>query len=807
VAVANGIPIDVRPLTYRYDPEVVFRRLVAPARAKGKDTIGLRFVLASTAEASGRIGLSLNGRPVDLDPEDEGLTVPIRLKPGTNVRSISLPIGDRGLHEFEAYFAPDSPDEDRIGQNNRAAAMTFVAGKGHILLVHARGEADEPDEAAPLAAALTRAGLAVERVEADHFPDHLTGLLDADAVVLVNVDNSRFTHRQQEMLRRYVTDMGGGLVMTGGPASFGAGGWIGSEVAKVLPVDLDPPQKKVMPKGALVLVIDRSGSMMGEKLRIAKSAAVAAARSVSSVDFVGVVAFDTTASWAVRLQQAQDKGAIARKIRGIAEGGGTDMCPAMAEASKALARKKVGVRHVILLTDGMTAGKDCRALAEKMGKARISISTVAVGPDADQRLLHEIARISRGRFYKATDPRQLPRIFVKEAQIVRRALIIEERFRPKLSAPHSQITRGLTAAPPLEGYILTGPRGGLARVLMKTAKGDPLLAAAQMGMGRSVAFTSSAGPRWGGGWVAWGGYERFWKQVVDWAAAGKAAEAGDCEVYTDVLGREVTVSVEAVDAAGEFVQLTDVAAAAVAPDMSRKELDIRQVGPGQFRGRFRADRSGNYLISIRYRRAGSEESRTIQSVATVPYAQEYEDLTDNLALLKEVAAITGGRVLDADPRQAEVFARGGLAFPKTPLPLTVPLLIAWLALFLADVAVRRIAVDFRSVARRAGALWDRLRGRRKVRDAVIDQLMARRRQVQERFAAAAGRRAATRYEARTDRDEDLPAADEAPPPSQRRPAPTAARPEPKSEAEPAEDDSSLGRLLKAKKEARDRMGK
>ncbi len=79
---------------------------------------------------------------------------------------------------------------------------------------------------------------------ARNFLIDLAKLMDTDAIILVNTDCSNFTFAQQDMICSYVNDLGGGLVMTGGPSPFGAGGWIGSPVAEILPVDLDPPQKK-----------------------------------------------------------------------------------------------------------------------------------------------------------------------------------------------------------------------------------------------------------------------------------------------------------------------------------------------------------------------------------------------------------------------------------------------------------------------------------------------------------------------------------------------------------------------------------
>ncbi len=139
LAAANGIPIDVLPLRYRYDREVVFRRLAAPTKARSGQTVLLRFVLNSTAEARGKLMLNLNGKAVDLDPGSDEIAAPVELKAGTNVQTVSVPVGTRGMHEFEAVFMPDDGEQDVIIQNNRASAMTYVAGPGHVLIVDMDG--------------------------------------------------------------------------------------------------------------------------------------------------------------------------------------------------------------------------------------------------------------------------------------------------------------------------------------------------------------------------------------------------------------------------------------------------------------------------------------------------------------------------------------------------------------------------------------------------------------------------------------------------------------------------------------------
>ena len=707
VAAANNIPVDALPLTYRYPQEVFFKRLISPPNAASGQTISLRFVLESTAPAKGKVLLALNGQPVQLGPTGDDVAAPIELKAGTTVKTVSLPVGTRGLHEFEATFIPDDAKQDKLVENNKASSVTYVAGPGHVVVVDEDGRS-----AAALVKALTDAGIDARYTAAGEFPENLAKLLDTDAVLLVNTSSAAFTYAQQEMLVNYVKEVGGGLVMIGGPQSFGAGGWIGSPVAEVLPVDLDPPQKKQMPKGALVLVMHScempDGNYWG------KQVAMAAVNTLSRLDLAGVISYGwgTRGLWDFPLGPVGDKTALLAAIKNMQMGDMPDFKAPMVAAYDALSACKAGQKHCILISDGDPQPPSNQLLAQ-FKQAGITCTGVAVYPHSsiDVQSLMRIAQATGGRFYNVKDPNELPQIFIKEALTVKRALINEETFTPKIAGGLNEVVRGLDAVPPLDGYVLTGPRGGLAELLMLGPDSEPILAGWQAGVGRSAAFTSSADGRWAGAWLRWGGFPRFWEQTVRWVA--KSQQSADCVVFADVQGRQVTLTAEALDRQGNFVQFSGITGRVVGPDMKTRDLELVQVGPGQYRAAFTAGQSGSYLASLRYKKAGEGEGGgMVQSVVTVPYAPEFRDLSDNAALLAEVARDTGGRIMPAEAKRANLFSHQGLKLPETPVPLMTALMIAWVALFLTDVAVRRLAIDFRAAGARAIAFVKRPFARR-----------------------------------------------------------------------------------------------
>jgi uncharacterized membrane protein len=738
IAAANRIPIDVLPLRYRHDREVVFRHLAAPAQARRGESVSLRFVIESTQAVGGQLQLYLNGQTVDLDPESDRLSVPVTLNAGINVKTVSVPLHANGAHAFEALFIPDAADADQVVANNRAHALTLVAGPGHVLLVSGQDKAADD-----LTRSLMETELSLRSISAVELPDNLNRLLDADAVVLVDVDASQLTYQQMEMLRRYVTELAGGLVMVGGPHSFGAGGWIGSPVADILPVDLDPPQKKQLPKGALVLIMHACEMPQGNYW--GKQVAVAAIKALSQQDLVGILAYNWEGGddWVYPLNEVGDKAAILQAIDQMQMGDMPDLGAHLQQTYDALMAVDAGQRHVIVISDGDPAGPS-RQLLDQMKEARITCSGVGVFPHSQNDIdsLVRVAQLTGGRFYQAMDPSSLPQIFVKEAQVVKRSLILEETFVPQVTYGLSETIQGLRDFPNLDGHVITSPRGGLSHVVLSSAQNDPILATTQAGLGRCVAFTSSADSRWASSWLQWNGHRRFWEQVIRWAA--KPATPRDCELVVDVQGRQVDVHVETVDSQGQFIPLVGLEAQVIAPDMAIDAVTLRQTGPGQYHGQFAARRAGSYLVNVRYRRIdGLDKVGQIQASVAVPYAPEFSDLTGNTALLAEVSARTGGRMLSEEPREANLFLRDGLRFPQTRWPLTVPLLWLWLPVFLLDIAVRRVSIDVGALQRR-WTTWRQGRMADSRTDATLARLQQTREQIQQLRTGPGQRPSATR---------------------------------------------------------------
>ncbi|MBI2539126.1 MAG: VWA domain-containing protein, partial [Deltaproteobacteria bacterium] len=335
----------------------------------------------------------------------------------------------------------------------------------------------------------------------------LPELSSFDLLVLDDVPAHRLSPAKMEAIEKYVRDLGGGLIVVGGTQSYGAGGYYKTPLERLLPVDMRPPARLDLPQVALLFVLDKSGSMGAgppgaTKLDLAKAAAFAAADLLNPSDQVGILAFDAGWDWALPFRQVGKGELISERLSSLQSDGGTDLHKAMVEARRALSAKAAAVKHLLILSDGLTDKADFRSLVTKMARDGITVSTVALGQDADIVLLTEIARDGKGRSYMTADPKAIPQIFTTETLLISRDLLVEKLTHPAVTAGTGPLKGfGQKKIPPLRGYVLTH-RKPAAELLMKAGE-DPLLASWSYGLGRVVAFTSDLTGRWGKEWLQW----------------------------------------------------------------------------------------------------------------------------------------------------------------------------------------------------------------------------------------------------------------------------------------------------------------
>lgn len=823
---AAGVPIDVLPLTYDYESEVLVDRLIAPATARMGENLAIRVVLQATREARGRLSLLMNGEQVDLDPDSELLSAPVALKAGPNVLTVPVRTRLAGPQKFEAIFEPEiGPGGQTLGdvvlQNNRAEAVSFVSGEGKVLVIR---ELDE--DASALVDALTEARIATDVRTAEQVPGSLTELAAYDAILMVNEPVDQFSLKQQEDLKQFIHDVGGGLVMVGGPQSFGAGGWIGSPLEDALPIRLDPPQKRQMPRGALALIIH--SVEIPEGVYLGKKISEAAVNTLSRLDLFGITEYRMApgVDWVHPLSEVGDGTAAKRAIQRLEFGDMPDFAPSMQLTLQGMLAASAGQKHVIVISDGDPSPPSA-ALLQQFRNANISISTVACATHSfnDQQTMKYMADYTGGKYYNV-DPgaaaTQIPQIFIKEAQTVKRSLIWEgSPFIPAVSSAGSEAMRGVGSVPPISGYVVAADREGLSQVTMRGKENDPILAQWQHGLGRVITYTSDAASRWNPQWMAWQSFRQFWEQHMRWAM--RPSGSANVRVSTETRGDETIVTVDASDPQGERLNFAKFQGRVAAPDGTGEDITLRQVGPGRYEGKVRTAVAGSHVMNLRYAAPvttpGGESDvleGSVQAAITRPFADEFRILQDNSALLKQVAQLTGGRVLTGDAKTDRLWSRENITVPPTTTSLWDGVAMAAIGLFIIDVGVRRVRIDFAAMYRRgrlllrpgAAAAGEQIAGlqaarenaRRKMTRSTVETRVDEARDSYDHIRAAS----AAKFEALRDAPvRPIDAGVEGSRPAEPSPSQPQRPKAPPGEAAPPGE--GMSRLLKAKKKARDEM--
>lgn len=665
-----AIPISTIPLPAQTEPEVQVSEIKVPPEVREGEPFFVDVTVTSNHDDTGLLEVFRGDHKVISERRD--------LKAGENRFRFQQTIEDDRMAAFKVRVS--GLKQDTLLDNNADAGLVYMAGKPRVLIIES-----DPNLIRDLAYALEDEGIQADVRPPQGLPDSLEGLQNYELVMLSNVPATALTQQQMEIVRTWVQDLGGGFIMLGGEQSFGLGGYYKTTLEEILPVRSDFEKEKEKPSLGIVMVIDRSGSMDGDKLEMAKTAARSAVELLGNRDQIAVLAFDDQTQILSEMQSAGNKGKISDEISQLTSGGGTSMHPAMEMSFEILNAMSVKLKHVIMLTDGISNTGDFEGLAQQMAAAKITVSTVAIGGEGatDPAILESIARIGKGRYYLAEDPSQVPQIFAKETMTASKSAIDEQPFVPQvIRATHALAELDMESAPFLLGYVTTRPKP-TCEVILATEKGDPLLAWWRYGLGMTAAFTSDAKSRWAAEWLTWPGYGKFWTQVVRQTMRKSETKGMQIESVRD--GLRTRLNIDAVNEAGAFLNQSEVEVTIIDPKLKRTLLPLPQTAPGRYSGEFDSSVSGAYNLEIAVKKDGQVISRQSRGLM-VGYNDELRILATNESLLGEISTITGGRY---NPAANEVFDRPGIL---TTRPAVLwPWLLAFSALLLVlDVALRRI---------------------------------------------------------------------------------------------------------------------
>ncbi len=487
---ASRVTLDTVALPQETAPEIALSELYAAS----EPAVDQPFLLTAVVQSRGievcELLLTEDGRPVQ--------RLRLQLQEGPNLILLPHRSEREGPVRFEVRLS--SPLDGRL-ENNYGEALVHIGSRPSVLIVRS----EEASGSSPLRALLEDSGQTVREVTSTRLPTQAALWRDVDGLVLEDVSALEWEGDLQAMVALLVEDGGTGLLMTGGRASFGVGGYRGTPIEPLLPVALAVQRPQRKGKAGLMLVLDKSGSMGGDPIALAREAAVAAADSLSPDDLVGAVAFDSAARWLSRLAPRGDGRSFGRSVGRLRASGGTDLFPALTAAVDALAASDAASKHVLVLSDGAVAPAEFDALYDRARKSRITLSAVAFGAGADVVFLDDLAQRGGGRLYVVPDGSpSLPQVFIRDTLLATGFGFLEEEVavtaRP--AGPFSGLLEGLPLErlPPLLGYTRTTERGGPHQVLLWSDRDDPILAAGRAGLGRTAAWTSDLGQEWAAPW-------------------------------------------------------------------------------------------------------------------------------------------------------------------------------------------------------------------------------------------------------------------------------------------------------------------
>ncbi len=681
MAHSQAVTVDVVPMGVRRVGDVSVQKIGLPSKLKKGQTFEAKIFATSDQPRKAKLKLLRNDQLLGEQT--------VQLEAGKNLFTLPQTLSSAGFYSYEVQL--ETPD-DPVPQNNKANGFVMVREGQSILIV-----SSDPSTEGALVAAL-REKMTVKLTDVRGFPGTLPELQSYDEIILSNVAAGDMGREMMQLLESAVRDFGVGLVCIGGDQSYAAGGYRNTPLEEVLPVEMELSSKKVLPKGALGLVMH--GMEFANGNQVARGIALAALDSLGPLDEMGVWLWDGNEHPLFSLQAVGDRRDLARKIAAMNQGDLPDFQGLMTLANADLQKSTANLKHLIVFSDGDPNAPTAQLMADIV-KHKITVSTVMIGGHVQPTTMMNMAELGHGRFYDVKSAAQLPKIFIKEASIILKSAIVEETFVPQVAAP-SEIIRGIQGYPALQGYVATSTKARAETPLL-TDKGDPLLAHWQFGLGRAVAFTSDANAKWARDWVGWGRYQQFWTQVANWAL--RRVEPGDFTTEVSVENGDGTLSVEALDAQGNFRNFLNLRVSVVTPKGEKTEVPLQQTGPGRYEGKFPTREVGAYSLNLGEFRNGARVSSQVVG-ASVNYSPEFNAVEPDIQLLRRIAEAGGGAILN--PASDNPFLMGR---KKTyhARDLWEDLLKCFVCLFVFDVGVRRVDFDreewgrwFASLRRRLG---------------------------------------------------------------------------------------------------------
>ena len=614
----SHVEIDTYILNRPQSDDVAITSFETPPVAFEGEQQQLIVQVESTKAVNGELLLSQN---------DEFLSEQsVQIEPGNNTFTLRHASSGDGLLKYQVQL---NVTNDALLENNQLTSVTMVESAPKLLVVSGDGLTS------PVPTYIDQKVVQTDSIPASDLPFDLSNYLAYDAVIFDNVPGYQVGEAKMAVIEQAVRNFGVGFMMVGGDNSYGLGGYFKTPIEKLLPVEMEVKGKQQLPSLGLIIVMDRSGSMSGNKFELAKEAAARSIELLRKDDTLGFIAFDDRPWEIIEAKTLTDKEEALDKILSLSVGGGTEIYPGLELAYERLSDLKLQRKHIILLTDGQSATQNDyeTLIADGLGE-NITLSTVAIGQDSDRALLEELAQLGTGRFYDVLDESTIPAILSRETVMISRTYIEDNPFYPTISGDASWTSLFSGGVPQLNAYIATTAKQ-TATVIAKSTKEDPVIAEWMYGLGRTIAYTSDSSGAWSGDFARFDQWGNFWNTAVSRLLPSYSEVPFDIRksedgsyVVSDPSGQSAFLDIVAVNEAGEEM---DSLSEPIAPGKSRVSFDA---DPG--------------LIFLRI---SNEQNSMYQAGISIPYSEEYKIQPPNKDLLKAIADRTDGQVLES-PEQA-----------------------------------------------------------------------------------------------------------------------------------------------------------
>jgi len=668
---SQGVRVDVVPVRVPGGAEVMIDRVDMPSQLRPRESFALSVNVRSTVSTT--TGLTvLRDRTVIASLQE-------RVHPGTNRYVLQQSPLHPGFHSYEVEI---TPQRDTQPENNQGSAFTSVQSSPRVLVI-----AWQPREAANVLASLKSTGVQADLRKPAQVTPELAVLQHYAAVVIVDTPADVLGPDLMAQIVPYVRDLGHGLVVIGGQNAYSMGGYGGTPLEQVLPVSMDLPKRRNLPTTAVALIIESLEE--DTQINISKEAGKGVVNLLTSQDQVAVsdAPYDESPGWVVPLQRVTNKASINAAIDRMAPGDPDSYAPMLQSAYTILKHTSARIKHIILLGDGDAEDPSYQDLVQRIQAGGVTVSTVSTNGLGrnDFQTMQNIAQWGGGRYYRADDPTKIPQIFLREARTVARLGVVQGKFFPQeLSA--NPMVRDLHRVAPLYGYIATTPKP-VGEMVLASGKLDPVLAAWQYGLGRSVAWTSDASGLWTKDWLRAAGANRFWANVVSWVLP--AAGTGRLFISTSTSQGQGHISVTTPSNLGAD---PSVLARVLDPQLHTTTVQLEPSVPGQFGGSFQEGKQGAYFVTVEAHGAGHGAAGQIGM--DVPYSPEYRTTGVNMTFLQSLATAGGGSVIT----RAQDVWRANLPSVLAQYDLTPWLLLLAILLLPVDIGVRRLVVTRRELA-------------------------------------------------------------------------------------------------------------